>query len=332
MDLTRDNAKPLISILIPVYNREAFIEDCIQSALDQTYQNLEVVVADNSSTDRTWECCQSAAQRDKRVKIFRNERNLGPVLNWKRCIDEAQGEYGKLLFSDDLMETEFLERGLPLIEDPSVGFLFSSIKVGKQPDQEGEPYWWRRSTGKWASSTFIREALLGGKVPVSPGAALFRLKDLRKNLRLAIPTLSGIDFTRYGAGPDQLLYLLTAADYPKIAYLSDPQIFFRSHPDSITMREASEMIESHYYQARLWFSGTISPPGEGLCGTLQQKLLAHGWLLQKRKQEREPLADFCRRQLADPPPVGWQTVLMVRLLRMLMRYQRSFWRVFARFA
>lgn len=93
--------KPLVSILIPVYNREDMLKRAVDAALNQTYDNIEVIISDNASTDNTWEVCLDYAKKDKRVKVFRNEKNLGPVLNWKCCIDRATGELGKILFSDD---------------------------------------------------------------------------------------------------------------------------------------------------------------------------------------------------------------------------------------
>ena len=88
----------LVSILIPVYNRETLIEDTVQSALNQTYPNIEIIVVDNKSTDRTWDILEKLANRDSRIKIFQNKTNIGPVRNWKRCIDNASGKYGKILW------------------------------------------------------------------------------------------------------------------------------------------------------------------------------------------------------------------------------------------
>src|SRR2546427_6401542 len=104
---------PLVSILIPVYNRKQLVGPCIQSALDQTVREFEVVIVDNASTDGTWQVCEAFAAKDKRVRVIRDPLNVGPVRNWQRCMQEAGGLYGKILFSDDLIEPTFLERTLP---------------------------------------------------------------------------------------------------------------------------------------------------------------------------------------------------------------------------
>lgn len=119
----------LVSILIPVCNRENLIKETVQSALSQTYKNIEIIVVDNQSTDNTWEVLKKLASKDERIKIFQNNTNIGPVRNWKRCIDEANGEYGKILWSDNLIANEFLEKTVPYLEDENVGFVFTGTEI-----------------------------------------------------------------------------------------------------------------------------------------------------------------------------------------------------------
>ena len=119
----------LVSILIPVYNREEFIGECIESALVQTFASIEIVVVDNASTDKTWEICQQFAAKDHRVRVFQNDINIGPVRNWLACVMQARGEYTKILWSDDLIHPDFLEKMLPYLEDPCVGFVYSSAYI-----------------------------------------------------------------------------------------------------------------------------------------------------------------------------------------------------------
>ena len=196
---------PLVSVLIPVYNREQLLGPCIQSALDQTVTDLEIIIVDNASTDGTWEVCHQFASRDRRVRIFRNETNIGPILNWQRCFAEARGKYGKILFSDDLMYPTFLEKTLPYMDDPEVGFVFTMAEIGSQPGTGQPAYKWANGSKKLPGSHFVRDALFEGIVPVSPGAALFRLNDLRKNLLLDVPSPTMNDFLSHGAGIDLLL-------------------------------------------------------------------------------------------------------------------------------
>ena len=73
---------PLVSVLIPVYNREILVRKTIESAVNQTYDNIEIIVIDNQSTDGTFEVIQEYAERYDNVWCFQNDVNMGPVLNW----------------------------------------------------------------------------------------------------------------------------------------------------------------------------------------------------------------------------------------------------------
>jgi glycosyltransferase involved in cell wall biosynthesis len=229
----------MISVLIPVYNRELFIEACVESALGQTLRDLEVIIVDNASTDRTWEICQSLATRDNRIRIFRNHSNIGPVANWKRCIDEARGEMGKFLFSDDWIAPTFLERTVSFLDDPEIGLVVTAAEVDGRVE-----YLWGGRNGKTPRRAYLRDMMFNGRLPVSPGAALFRTADLRRNLF--------VDFGRDGIGPDLLLLLLTAASYPFVAHVAEPLAVFRDHSGSISHQHQAQ-LGCGYAKARLWF-------------------------------------------------------------------------------
>lgn len=246
-------SSPLVSIMVPVYNRRELLAGCLESALAQTCRDLEVVVVDNASTDGTWDVCREFARIDSRVRIFRNAENIGPVRNWQRCFKQAQGHYGKLLFSDDLMSPRFLEKTLPMMRDPHVAFVFSMATIGPQPWHGRLSYRFGQHTGKYSRNRYIRRALLGSRVPVSPGAALFRVSDLRGSLQLTIPSPTIGGFAEHGAGIDLLLYLMTAARYEQVAFVAEPLAFFRAHEGSITISGDFRLPDA-YHQARIWFA------------------------------------------------------------------------------
>ncbi len=252
----QEATSPKVSILVPTYNRENFIGACIQSALNQTYPDIEVIVVDNASTDGTWEIIQKYAKKDRRIKAFRNEINIGPVRNWKRCIDEANGFYGKLLFSDDIIESEFVEKTLPFLIKPDVGFVFSSVNMGFEPGKGCINYKYADETGMYATADFITASLFGGDVPISPGCAIFRIDDLKRNLLLDIPSPTINDFLSHGAGPDLLLYLLTAKAYSSFAFVNEPLCFFRAHEGSISISDKNQYLSRCYIQAKIWFAET----------------------------------------------------------------------------
>jgi glycosyltransferase involved in cell wall biosynthesis len=242
---------PLVSILIPVYNREKYIEDCIRSALNQTYRNVEVVVVDNCSTDKTWELCEALAAKESRLRIYRQDVNVGPVKNWQTCGRIASGLYSKLLFSDDLIEDNYIEKTLPYLQDDSVAFVSTSAKVGEQPEKTLRVLYKNIfPTETVQSSTYLNCLALGKpELPYSPGTALFRTRDFQKNLSFNIPTDHPLKFENHGAGPDVLLFAKTAIDYKKVVFLSNELVFFRSHEDSITIQNPDNIVHRGYEHA-----------------------------------------------------------------------------------
>jgi len=245
----------LVSILIPVYNQEKYIIKAIESAINQTYENIEVIVVDNHSTDNTFNIIKSYSQSDKRVKVFQNNSNIGPVKNWKRCIDEASGEYGKILWSDDYISLDFIEKTLPLLlKDERVGFVFTAVNIFSDTCDNIQTLFQIGQTGIYESMQFIEGALLEkNKYPVSPGCALFRLKDLKKSLLIDIPNKQNIDFSMQAIGPDLLVFLLTSNAYKKFAFINETLSYFRVHDQSITVSSDSAKITLHYSLAMAYF-------------------------------------------------------------------------------
>lgn len=93
----------MVSICIPTYNGARYMEACLDSVLNQTYKNIEILAVDDGSTDATFEILERYAANDQRIRLVRNEQNLGLVGNWNRCIELARGEWIKFVFQDDLI-------------------------------------------------------------------------------------------------------------------------------------------------------------------------------------------------------------------------------------
>jgi len=100
--------RPLVSICIPAYNSTAHVEETVRSVLAQTYPNLEVIVVDDASSDNTFELVQAIG--DPRIRLYRNEKNLGMAGNWNRTLSLAKGEFVKLMGADDLLMPDCIEK------------------------------------------------------------------------------------------------------------------------------------------------------------------------------------------------------------------------------
>jgi len=113
--------RPLVSIGLPVFNGEAYLDEAIRSVLAQSLADLELVISDNASTDRTAEICRDWAATDRRIRYFRNPENLGAAPNYNRTFAESCGRYFKWLAHDDRLRPEYLAATVAALEaDPSV--------------------------------------------------------------------------------------------------------------------------------------------------------------------------------------------------------------------
>jgi glycosyltransferase involved in cell wall biosynthesis len=127
IDIGSEN--PLVTIAIPTYNRaNGYLTDAIRSALNQTYQNIEVLVSDNWSTDDTQRIVTGI--RDERIKYHRQEKNIGFINNWNYCLHSARGEYFLLLCDDDLIDPTFIEKCIEMVrEEGDAGLIVSGTRV-----------------------------------------------------------------------------------------------------------------------------------------------------------------------------------------------------------
>jgi len=212
--MTKD---PLISIIIPVYNREMLILDTLKSAQNQTYKNIEIIIGDNCSTDNTYCIVEKESRKDNRIKLFKNKRNLGPVRNWCECLKRAKGEYIKILWSDDLISDDFIQKTLPImIENKDIAFVYTKVKIFG--DIQSYNYNIGNS-GKYEKDYFIINTIKqNGSLPVSPGCAIFRAKDLVIDTNII--NKRGIDHTKTAIGIDTLIYLYSLEKYNYFYYLN----------------------------------------------------------------------------------------------------------------
>jgi glycosyltransferase involved in cell wall biosynthesis len=107
---------PTVSVGIPVFNGADFLADAIESVLNQAFDDLELIICDNASTDRTAEICREYASRDRRVRYFHNDCNLGAVPNFNRAVARARGPYFKWLAHDDRLAPNYLAATVAALE------------------------------------------------------------------------------------------------------------------------------------------------------------------------------------------------------------------------
>lgn len=242
--------KPLVSIIIPVYNREKFILEVIECSVKQDYPNIEVVIIDNCSSDSSWNIISSFSSN--LITKYQNESNIGPVNNWIKGVEISKGDYVKILFSDDLISTDYVSKTMNLmLSNNKNAFVYSRISVVNDEIGPIRNYGYNQ-TGIYPSELFIKDSIgqIGKHVPVSPGAAIFK----RKNLKIlkSIPNNLSINHNSTGAGIDLLIYLLSFNENNTFGYINENLTTFRHHGDGFSVKEdlhtAYLCAQSYYFE------------------------------------------------------------------------------------
>ncbi|MDY6949991.1 MAG: glycosyltransferase family 2 protein [Thermodesulfobacteriota bacterium] len=121
---------PQLSIGLPVYNGERFLEEALVSLLGQTFQDFELIISDNASTDGTQEICRETASKDSRIRYYRNDANLGAAWNYNHLFGLARSPFFKWASHDDVCAPTYLERCLnPLKQDSSLVLCYPQTAI-----------------------------------------------------------------------------------------------------------------------------------------------------------------------------------------------------------
>lgn len=107
---------PLLSVGLPVYNGEKWLLDAVESVLEQSFTDFELIIADNASTDSTLSLCESMAARDSRIRFYRNERNIGVYRNWDYVFKLSSTKYFKWAAVSDFCLDGFFEKCVGVLE------------------------------------------------------------------------------------------------------------------------------------------------------------------------------------------------------------------------
>jgi len=128
---------PRVGVGIPVYNGANFLSEALDSILSQTYEDLEVLICDNASTDETSEICREYVARDPRVYYVRNRWNLGAAANYRRVFELSRGELFKLANHDDLSRPTLIEECVKLLDEHPKAV--SAYARAMEIDENGKP-------------------------------------------------------------------------------------------------------------------------------------------------------------------------------------------------
>jgi len=250
---------PLVTIVIPTFNRSAMLRRCIESALAQT-QACEVIVVDHGSSDDT---PAVAASFGDRIRYLRRDIDHGVHFCWLDGVINAKAEFVHLNFDDDFLEPTYIEKCMALM-GPEVGLVFS--RVALRDEESGridhELFAEFGETGVRSASAFMHKQVRG---LISPGATILRRKDILNALYVG-----KVPFARHeyrGVGPDWLMTAMATLNYPKVGFVAEPLAIFSHHAGSITVAAGADKEkkralrrayqESRRFYALLWLAQTF---------------------------------------------------------------------------
>ena len=213
-----------VSILTTVYNREKYLAACIDSVLASSYQDWELIIVDDVSTDTSAAIAKSYEQKDARIKVYVNKKNLGDYPNRNKAASYAKGTYIKYLDADDLI----YPRGLEVMVHTMERFPEAALGISQKVVEDVKPYPFVMQP----KETFKREFLMRGVLGLGPTATIIR--------RDVFETLSGFTGTRY-IGDTELWYKI-ALVYP-VVKMQDELIFWRKHDD----QEITKGHDNYFY-------------------------------------------------------------------------------------
>ena len=243
------------SIIIPTYNRKNLVCETIQSALNQTRKVDEIIVVDNFSLDGTKEYLEEKFKDYENIRIYQNDEKLSIVNNWSKAISYSETEYSLLLWSDDIIECDFIEKCSKILKENSkTGFVFTKTSIFGDKIKKRTVFDLKSPSSLLKKEVFLESSYLYNQLraPVSPANTLFRTKDLKNSLLSNFENPLGIDFSNIGQGNDLLIFLLTLSKYDYFYYLNEVKANFRAHKQSITLSSGRYSVALNYSLARLY--------------------------------------------------------------------------------
>ena len=241
------DAQPLISVLIPAYNHARFVRAALDSVLQQSWSNLELIVIDDASPDATWQVLQECT--DPRVRLSRNERNLGSHGTLNAALQQARGEFITILNSDDLFLPNRLAACHAALETSGADLVGTDMHLMDDDGALVQAHWWidayEALKRVWADTQDWPATLLAGNVFMTTSNFFFRRRWLEQ--------VGDFQDLRYVLDYDWLLRGLGQG--LRLAWIDAPLLQYRLHAaNTISERplranlECAAMLRQHLPQ------------------------------------------------------------------------------------
>lgn len=225
------DSEPLVSIFLPTYNHEEYIEAAIESALEQEYENLEIIIGDDCSTDSTWEIVsQYAAENPGTITAFRNEENLGITGNCNEVLQRCSGKYIAFHSGDDILRPEKIRLQVKVLEsNPHCVLCYHDVEVFDSASGETKFYW---NSGPKGTPPIEGDTGMLAEQLVVKGTSFMSAQSVMVR-QDAVPA-DGYD-ERVPIASDWLMWIEACATLDgTVRYIDRPLTRYRKHSKSIT--------------------------------------------------------------------------------------------------
>jgi succinoglycan biosynthesis protein ExoO len=222
---------PKVSVIIPAYNTEKYIRQAIYSALEQTETQIEVIVVDDASTDRTAMVVEGIP--DDRVRLLKNQRNLGPSGSRNRAIEVARGEWIAILDSDDWYAPRRLERLLGVAYEHGAEMVADDLY--QIVDGATFPYCTHLSLGGYRKKSIFEISAVSFLESNMPGIRCLRLGQLQPLIVRSFLERHGLRYDeRVNFTEDFLFYLGCLLNGARFIVVPEPYYYRRRRAGSLT--------------------------------------------------------------------------------------------------
>ena len=229
---------PLVSIIVPVYKAEMFLNQCADSLLGQTYRNVEVILVDDASPDRCPEICEEYAQNDERVRVI-HKVNGGVSAARNTGLDAANGEYIVFVDADDYLDTAIIEKAVDCVESSPLLYLWGYTILDRQSEKPGP----HLAAPESMSVAEMQSLLIGRTQENVELGNYFRavwgklfLADVIREHRIRFPEDLYI-------GEDAVFLLDYVRHVNGVAVVSDTGYFYRTSESSAVQRYKTDLLE-----------------------------------------------------------------------------------------
>lgn len=241
----------MVSVIIPIFNVEDYLESCLQSIITQTYQNLEIILIDDGSIDRSSEICDQWKSKDSRIKVI-HKTNGGLSSARNTGIDIAKGKYIVFVDSDDVIKNNMIECLRNHLEtDNQIDLSVCGIETFNDDDINYRKPFLRIPEGLYTDNEYL-SLILSKKVDNAVWNKMYRAD-----------TLSSLRFKEGIINEDFPFIVELLTKSKKICYVSEPLYFYRMRKGSITRTGINKRCYD-YVKNALWFKSSMASKFHGL--------------------------------------------------------------------